>query len=180
DPRRDIVRVADLIPVHRSLAADLARTGHLVLQRGGLAPPVCRKKHALLHSAPPPIKRAVRSLPPPPMLLPGRRAYIVQTKRHRRTSPLPFSKMEARLAKMESRNILNFRDKQAPGTVGRNLPKSHRLKETEGVLFKGKESCGSRHRLERGQGRRAEGARKGPRLSASQRGARAVVSRGHR
>src|SRR6266566_5368257 len=88
--------------------------------------------------------------------------------------------MVPHLAKMESRDILNFREEEAPGTVGRNLPKRHRLKETEGVFFEGKESCWSRHRLERGQGRRAEGARKRPRIPASERGPRAAVARGDR
>src|SRR2546427_8307722 len=74
---------------------------------------------------------------------------------------------------MESRNILDFRGKGASGTVRGNLTKRQRLKETEGVLFKGRKSGGARHRIERRQDRRAEGARQGPRLPASQPGARA-------
>src|SRR5688572_11799041 len=76
------------------------------------------------------------------------------------------------LAKMESRNILNFREKGAPGTVGRNLPKRQRLKEPHGVFLKTKESGGPGHRFERRQGRGTQGPRERPRLSTSERGPR--------
>ena len=47
NPLRHIVRVADLVSVHRSLAADAARTGHFVPPRAAQTTSPCREWGAL-------------------------------------------------------------------------------------------------------------------------------------